>query len=105
MAETTMTINYLLPVRRWDRPFSITLSDTLTERNLQVNGTVAYRYIQNVGTSGAVAIAWEPDNTVVAVYLATGQVLEGGLWKHAKTTGTGAGVSLIGFRGIEGVEG
>jgi hypothetical protein len=103
MAHDTWTLNYPLPARRYARPYTVSLSDTLTDANLQKNGT-PFRYIQNTGTSGAVAIAWLPDNTVVNIYLSQGQVMEGGHWAHAKTTGTGAGVVLIGFLGIEGVD-
>lgn len=95
------TINPAVPSRRWSRPYAITLSDTLADANLQRNG-VPYKYLQNVGTAGKVMIAWSPDNTLVDQYLGTGQVLEGGLWVHAKTTGTGAGVDLRGLMGMEG---
>lgn len=91
-------INAKIPVRRWWRPFAITLSDVLSDTNLKRNGT-PYLFLQNIGTSGAVAIAWETNDTVVNIYLSQGQVIEGGLWRHAKTTGTGAGVSLVGFAG------
>lgn len=97
-------INPKLPTRRWSRPYAITLSDTVADQNLKRNGT-PFKYLQNVGTSGLVAIAWEPDATVVDLYLAQGEVIEGGLWRHAKTTGTAVGVALRGFVGIEGGNG
>lgn len=90
------TINSKLPLRRVSRPYDITLSDTLTDKNLQVNGT-PFKWIQNVGTGGLVMIAWEPNADLVDIYLGTGQVIELGLCRHAKTTGTGAGVDLRGF--------
>lgn len=104
MATEVWTVNSKDPARRWSRPYAITLSDTLADKNLLFNDTMPYRYIQNVGTAGEVAIAWAPDDTVVNIYLGQGQVMEGGLWRHAKTTGTTAGVELIGFLGIEGVD-
>lgn len=105
MAETTMTINPILPARRWSRPVAITLTDTNATRNLQVNAKYPYRYLQNIGTSGVVQCTWEPDNsTVVPIYLAQGEVMEGGYWVNARVTDTTAGVSLVGFIGIEGVD-
>lgn len=104
MAHDSMTINPPSVSRRWSRAYAITLSDTNADRNLQYNGKFPYRYIQNVGTAGKALVTYEPDNatgTAVAVYLAQGQVLEGGHWVHARTTGTDAGVSLIGFVGCE----
>lgn len=104
-AHDTLTVNAPLPARRWSRPVAITLSDTNTDRNLQLNGKVPYRYIQNVGTSGVVQMTWEPDNsTVVALYIAQGEVIEGGYWVNARSTSTTGGVSLLGFIGVEGVE-
>lgn len=100
LADTTTTINPKVPNRRWSRPYAITLSDTNTDANLKRNG-LAYKYIQNVGTAGLVNIDWE-DGTTIDIYLVQGQVLEGGLWVHARTTGTGVGVSLRGLMGIEG---
>lgn len=93
------TINTAIPHRRYSRPYAITLSDTLADRNLQRNG-IPFLFLQNVGTSGLVMIAWEPDGTLVDVYLSQGQILELGLPRHAKATGgTAVGVSLRGFMG------
>lgn len=106
MANDSMTLNPPSVARRWSRPYAITLSDTNTDRNLQYNTKFPYRFIQNNGTAGKVTITFEPDNatsTAVAIYLAQGQVLEGGHWVHARSTGTDAGVSLIGFVGCENV--
>lgn len=105
MASETWTVNTKLPARRWSRPYAITLSDTNTDRNLQYNAKVPFRYLQNTGTSGDVAMTWEPDNSaVVTIYLAQGQVIEGGYWCNARSAGTTAGVELIGFLGVEGVD-
>lgn len=92
------TINVATPSRRWSRPYTVTLSDVVTEKNLQRNG-VPFKYLQNVGTGGLINIAWEPGATEVDIYLAQGQVIEGGLWRHAKTTGTVVGAALRGFLG------
>lgn len=97
------TINVATPNRRWSRPYTVALSDVVTEKNLQRNG-VPFKYLQNVGTGGLINIAWEPDATEVTIYLSQGQVIEGGLWRHAKTTGTVAGAVLRGFLGIEGAD-
>lgn len=97
MADTT--INVAVPTRRWARPYAITLSDVVADQNLKRNGT-PYLFIQNVGTAGKVMIAWETSAAEVDIYLNTGEVIEGGLWRHAKTTGTGAGVDLRGFLGV-----
>ena len=96
------TVNARVPIRRWARPYAVTLSDVNTDRNLQRN-SVPFKYLQNAGTSGLVNIFWE-DGTTIDIYLSQGQVIEGGLWRHARTTGTGAGVSLRGFMGIEGMD-
>lgn len=98
-------VNVRVPNRRWWRPFAVTIDDTVSNRNLQRNNT-PYKFIQNLGTGGLVNIAWEPDATEVTIYLSQGQILEGGLWRHAKSTGTttpGTGVILRGFMGIEGI--
>lgn len=95
------TLNAALPDRRCSRPYAITLSDTVADKNLQRKG-VPFKYLQNVGTGGKVMIAWEPDGTEVDIYLATGQVQEVAHPRHAKTTGTGAGVDLRGFLGVGG---
>lgn len=95
------TINPKMPIRRWSRPYAITLSDVVADKNLQRNG-VPYRYIQNIGVAGVVMIAWEPAAVEESIYLGVGQDFEGGLWLHAKTTGTTAGVVLRGFVGMEG---
>ncbi len=92
------TVNRGLPARRWTRPYAVTLSDVTADKNLQRDGK-PYLYLQNVGTAGKVMITWEPDGTAVDIYLGTGEVLEGGLYAHAKTTGTTAGVDLRGFVG------
>lgn len=105
MAHETYTIASLKPVRRWTRAYAITPSDTDSGRNLQVNG-VPYRYIQNIGTSGSFVVTWEPDNssgTASTLYLAQGQVMEGGLWANLRATSLGAGVSIIGMVGREDV--
>lgn len=101
LADTTTTINVRMPNRRWSRPFDINITDTVTDKNLQHN-SVPFKYIQNVGTSGGVVILWEPDGVIVDIYLSQGQVIEGGLWRHARAAGTGVGVDLRGFLGIEG---
>ena len=98
-------INVRVPNRRWSRPYTVTIDDTVSNRNLQRN-QVPFKFIQNIGTGGLVNIAWEPDATEVTIYLSQGQILEGGLWRHAKATGTttpGTGVVLRGFAGIEGL--
>lgn len=97
----TDTINVPLPAdRRYSRPYEITLSDTLADQNLKRNG-VPYLFIQNVGTGGSIVIRWEPDDIAVDVYLAQGQILEGGLWRHAMLTGTVGGADLRGFLGTK----
>lgn len=100
MADT-YTVNKLVPARRWTYPIAITLSDTNSDKNLQVNG-IPYKYIQNVGTGGLVNIYWM-DGTTVDIYLATGQEIEGGWWENARVTGTAAGVALRGFKGMAGL--
>jgi hypothetical protein len=95
-------VNAKNPLRRWSRPYDVTLSEVNSDRNLQRN-LVAFKYLQNVGTSGLVNIVWE-DGTTIDIYLTQGQVIEGGLWRHARTTGTGVGVDLRGFMGIEGMD-
>lgn len=104
MATEVWTTNAKRPARCYGRPYAITLSDTLTEKNLLYNGVVPYRWIQNAGTAGLVNIAWAPNDDLVAVYLAAGQVIPGGHWQHAKDDGTAAGVVLVGFLGTEGVD-
>lgn len=98
----TMTLNKPWPARRWSRPYEVTLDNTISNANLQIAG-LPFRYIQNVGTAGAVVIAWGDALDEVTIYLAQGQVMEGGHWVHAKLAGTDAGVVLRGFRGVEGV--
>lgn len=93
------TRNVALPPRKWTRPYAITLSDTVTEKNLQLNG-IPFKYLQNVGTAGLVVIAWESDAAEVSIWVGQGEIIEGGLWRHAKTTGTTAGVDLRGLVGI-----
>lgn len=100
MADT-YTINKLIPARRWTYPRAITLSDTNATANLQVNGT-PYKYLQNVGTGGLVNIFWM-DGTTLDIYIAQGQVIEGGWWQHARTTGTVGGAALRGFIGMAGL--
>lgn len=92
-------INVAIPSRRWSRPYAVTLSNDPADANLMRKG-VPFLYLQNVGTAGLVMIAWEPDNSLLDIYLATGQVIEGGLWRHAKILDTTAGVSLRGFLGM-----
>jgi hypothetical protein len=104
--EEVATINVRVPTRRWSRPYTVTFSDTISDRNLQRNRQ-PFKYLQNLGTGGLVNIAWEPDGTEVTIGLAQYQFLEGGLWRHAKTTGTttpGTAVILRGFLGIEGAD-
>lgn len=93
----TTTINAPNARRRWDRVFEITLSDVVADVNLRRNG-IPYLFIQNVGTGGLVNIVWD-DDVEEDIYLAQGATLEGGQWKHAKTTGTVVGAALRGFRG------
>lgn len=100
MAHDTLTSNVALPARRWTYPYVITLSDTNADANLQRNGR-PYGWLQNVGTGGKVNIVWS-NGTTVDIYLATGQEIEGGLWVHARSTGTGVGVDLRGFVKVEG---
>lgn len=98
-------INIRVPVRRWSRPFSVTISDTIADKNLQRNGT-PYKYLQNLGTGGLVNIIWE-DASEVTIGMSQYQIIEGGLWRHAKSTGTttpGTGIILRGFMGIEGAD-
>lgn len=95
------TVNTLVPARRWTYPREITLSDTNSEKNLQVSG-IPYKYLQNVGTGGLINIFWM-DGTTEDIYLAQGQVIEGGWWEHARTTGTVGGASLRGFIGMAGL--
>ena len=95
------TINQRLPSnRRYSRPFTVTLSDTVADRNLQRNG-VPYLYLENIGTAGKVNIAWEPNGDLCDIYLAQGEVREMGLCRHAKDDGTDAGVELRGYMGID----
>lgn len=105
MAEIVTTITKALPARRWSRPYAIVLSDVVTDANLRRDG-VPYKYLQNVGTSGLVMIAWGPNTTtfdLVDIYLGQGVVMEMGCFLvHAKTTGTAVGVALRGFVGISG---
>lgn len=94
------SINTALPSnRRYSRPYPITLSDTVADRNLQRNG-VPYLYLQNLGAAGLCNIAWEPSATEVTVYLDQGQILELGHPRHLKTTGTTAAGPFRGFVGI-----
>lgn len=107
MAETTMTINPLLPPRRWSRSYLITPSDTNTERNLQYNGKIPYRFLHNSGTGGSVVVTYEPDNataTADELYIPQGGFVEGGYWVHARATGLTAGMEIHGLVGVEGVE-
>ncbi len=99
--ETTYTINTPTPNRRWSRPYAITLSDTNADRNLERDGR-PYRYIQNVGTSGLVVIVWQSDLTTTSMWWNQGEIIEGGLWVHARTTGTTVGVDLRGLVGLDG---
>lgn len=104
MAHNTYTSNPTLPNRRWSRPFPITLSDTNTERNLQYNGVVPYRYLHNAGTSGSVIVTYEPDNATSTgrkLYIPQGGVVEGGHWVHARSGSSTAGIELYGFLGME----
>lgn len=97
----TDTINVASPSRRYSRPYAITISDTIANNNLKRNG-VPFLFIQNLGTGGLVNILWE-DGTEVTIGLGQFQVMEGGFYRHAKSTGTttpGTGVILIGFLGV-----
>lgn len=94
-------INPRIPMRRWSRPYTVTISDTIAAANLKRNG-VPFLAIQNLGTGGLVNIIWE-DGAEIDIYLGQGQGIEGGLWSHAKSTGTttpGTAVILRGFLGI-----
>lgn len=96
------TINTALPSnRRYSRPYAITTSDVITEKNLQRNG-VPYLYLQNLGAGGVCAIVWEPAAVEVTIYLGEGQVIELGHPRHLKTTGTTAAGPFRGFLGVEG---
>lgn len=95
-------INVPMPAnRRYSRPYPITPSNVVTDKNLQRNG-VPFLYLQNLGAGGVCNIAWEPDATEVTVYLGEGQVLELGHPRHLKTTGTTAAGPFRGFLGVEG---
>lgn len=100
MAHENSTVNAALPARRWTRPYAITLSDVVADRNLTRGGR-PYLFIENVGTSGLVMISWF-DGSLVDLYMNQGKVLEGGLWFHAMSTGTAVGVDLRGYVGMEG---
>ena len=70
---------------------------------MQVNRK-PFRYVQNIGTGGVIQMTWEPDNSaVIPIYLSQGEVMEMGYPCHARSTDTTAGVSLVGFIGIEQV--
>lgn len=92
------TINPAVPTRRYSRPYAITLSDVTADQNLKRNGT-PYLYLQNLGAGGVCAIVWE-DGTEVTIGLAQYQVIELGLPKHLKTTGTTAAGPFRGFLGV-----
>ncbi len=97
------TVNVATPRRRYSRPYAITISDTVADDNLKRNG-VSFMFIQNLGTGGLVNIIWE-DGAEVSIGLAQFQVMDGGLWRHAKSTGTttpGTGVILRGFLAMGG---
>lgn len=101
MPHETVTVNVALPARRYSRPYAITLSDVITDRNLQRDRR-PYRWIQNLGADGLVMIAWEPDGSLQAVQVNKGVVLEMGYCMHAMSTGTTAGGPIIGFAAVEG---
>lgn len=99
MAHETSSVNQARTSRRWTYAYAITLSDTVADANLQRDGR-PYKFIQNIGTGGKVMI--HQDNGVaIDIYMSTGQDFEGGYWQHAMSTGTGAGVELRGFVGVE----
>lgn len=104
----TTTVKKKLPRRRWSKPVVITLSDTISGRNLQQNGTDPYRFLMNVGAAGTVMIVWEPDDagaSPVSIWINQGEVIEGGHWIHAKSTGSSVGATdlrgLIGFESVD----
>jgi hypothetical protein len=97
------TVNPGRRPRRWTYAYPITLSDTVADKNLQRDSR-PYKFVQNTGTSGIVRI-YQDNGTTVDIYLSTGQDFEGGYWQHAQTTGTTAGVTLVGFVGVEGLGG
>ena len=101
MGNDVYTVNRIPPARRWTYPIAITTSDTNADANLQVNG-IPYKYLQNVGTGGLVNIFWM-DGTTEDIYIAQGQVIEGGHWQHARTSGTVGGADLRGFIGMAGL--
>ena len=101
MGNDVYTINQLVPARRWTYPIAVVLSDTNTDKNLQVNG-IPYKYIMNIGTSGNVNIFWM-DGTTVKIWLNQGQEIEGGWWQHARDADTDAGVELRGLIGMPGL--
>lgn len=92
------TINKKVPRRRYSRPYTITLSDVTTDENLKRNG-VPFLYLQNLGAGGVCAIVWD-DGTEVTIGLDQYQVIELGLPKHLKTTGTTAAGPFRGFLGM-----
>lgn len=73
----------------FDYHAAVTLSDT-------VSNIYGARYIQNVGTAGAVMVRQTQGNA--AIYLLQGQTLDTGKsWLGIMSTGTGAGVSIVAF--------
>jgi len=93
------TFNTPRPRRAWSVAKAITPSDTNSQKNLEING-YPFRFIQNIGTSGAGDILWS-DGNVVSFWFTQGTVYEGGHWVHVRTTNLGAGVVLRGLVGDE----
>ncbi len=100
MAHITTTITKALPHRRYSRPYVVTPSDVITDKNLQRDG-VPFRWLQNCGADGMCMISWF-DGTLVDIYVAKGIVIELGLPVHLMTTGTTAAGPFRGFVGIPG---
>ena len=106
MAHDVLTANPPDYPRRWSRMHLITLSDTVTTRNLQRN-FVPYKWLHNVGTSGLVYVTYEPDNsasTKAPVYIPQGGFVEGGQWVNALSTDATSGLILYGLVGYDDMD-
>lgn len=106
MAESTLTANPPDYPRRWSRMHAITLSDTVTDRNLQRN-RVPYKWLHNVGTSGKVFVTFDDDNsasTKAPIWIPQGGFVEGGQWANALATDATAGIELYGLVGYDDMD-
>ena len=52
------------------------------------------QYLHNSGTAGAVPILFR-NGLSATLYLKQGDFVKGGAWKRVKSTGLGAGVSIV----------